>query len=183
MSKRIIKAAQAQMGSAHLEAETVGSLFKSFFKKLLQWVAMTRFPVGSRFRVNVERMRGVKIGKNVFLGGGNILDRAKPELITIEEGVSLAGGVYILTHSNPTEGIRKILGEAGTKIAPVHIKQHAWIAVNVVILPGVTIGENSIVAAGSVVTKDVPPYSIVGGSPAKVIRELPHIPADEQKEG
>jgi acetyltransferase-like isoleucine patch superfamily enzyme len=180
MKNKIIDLAQSQMGSAHLEAETTGALIKTFFKKLLQWVAMTRFPVGSRFRVNLERMRGVKIGKNVFLGGGNILDRAKPELITIEDGVSLAGGVYILTHSNPTAGIREILGEKATKIAPVHIKRHAWIAVNVVILPGVTIGENSIVAAGSVVTKDVPAYTIVGGSPAKFIRDLPHPENKEQ---
>ena len=172
MSKLFVKAAQNQLGTAHLEAKTTGALFKSFFRKLLQVFAMTRLPVGSRIRCTLERWRGVKVGKHVFLGGGNVLDRARPDLITIEDYVSLAGNVYILTHSNPTEPIREILGDEATKIAPVIIKRGAWIAVSVVILPGVTIGENSIVAAGAVVTKDVPPYSIVGGAPAKVIKDI-----------
>jgi len=58
-------------------------------------------------------------------------------------------------------------------LEPVHIKRGAWIALNVVILPGVTIGENAIVATGSVVMKDVEPYTLVGGSPAKFIKDIP----------
>ncbi len=163
--------AQKQMGSANLEIESRG-LFKSFLSKWLQVVAMTRFPVGSKFRCAIERLRGVKIGKHVFLGGGNILDRARPDLIIIEDFVSIAGGVYILTHSNPTTPLREILGPTSHKVAPVVIKRGAWIAVNVVILPGVTIGENSIIATGSVVMKDVPPMTIVGGVPAKEIKKI-----------
>src|SRR5688572_2664747 len=94
---KFLRAAQSQMGSAHLEADSPGGLLKSFIGKILQVFAMTRFPVGSRFRCSLERLRGVKIGKHVFLGGGNILDRARPDLITIDDYVSLAGGVYILT--------------------------------------------------------------------------------------
>jgi galactoside O-acetyltransferase len=56
---------------------------------------------------------------------------------------------------------------------PVTIESKAWIGFNVIILKGVTIGEGAIVGAGSVVTKDVPPYTIVGGNPARVIREIP----------
>ena len=133
---------------------------------------MTRFPIGVKNRCRLDRLRGVKIGENVFLGGGNVLDRVRPDLITIEDYVSLAGGVYILTHSNPTTPLREILGPRSHKIAPVHIKKGAWITLNVVILPGVTIGENSIVSTGSVVRKDVPPYTIVAGNPAKVIKTL-----------
>ena len=172
MGNIFLKAAQSQLGSAHLEAETIGQLIKSFFRKLIQPLAMTRLPIGSSNRCRLERLRGVKVGKNVFLGGGNILDRAKPELITIEDYVSLAGGVYILTHSNPTTPLREILGESSKVVKPVYIKRGAWIAINVVILPGVTIGENSIVATGSVVMKDVPPYTIVGGAPAKVLKTI-----------
>ena len=96
----------------------------------------------------------------------------RPDLITIEDSVSLAGNVTILTHSSPTEPLREILGESMTTIAPVTVKKGAWITINCVILPGVTVGENSIVASGSVVNKDVPSYSIVGGSPAKLIRKI-----------
>lgn len=172
MKNKLLDLAQSQMGSAHLEVESSRGLIKSFFGKWLQVIAMTRWPLGSKFRCAVERMRGVKIGKHVFLGGGNILDRARPDLITIEDYVSLAGGIYILTHSNPTEPLRQILGPTSKKVAPVTIKRGAWIAVNVVVLPGVTIGENAIVATGSVVMKDVPPLTIVGGVPAKIIKKI-----------
>jgi acetyltransferase-like isoleucine patch superfamily enzyme len=172
MKKAIMNMAQEQLGSANLEAKGLRGLIKSFLGKIIQWIAMTRFPIGAKNRCRLERLRGVKIGKHVFLGGGNVLDRVRPDLITIEDYVSLAGGVYILTHSNPTTPLRILLGEKYHVLAPVHINRGAWVAVNVVILPGVTIGENSIIAAGSVVTKNVPPYTIVGGSPAKVIKEI-----------
>lgn len=172
MRKKIIEKAQDQMGTANLEANNLSELFKSFFGKMIQWIAMTRFPIGSKNRCRLEKLRGVKIGKKVFLGGGNILDRVRPDLITIEDHVSISGGVNILTHSNPTAPLREILGESHHIIAPVHIKRGAWIAINVVILPGVTIGENSIVSAGSVVMKDVAPNTIVGVAPARFLKAI-----------
>jgi acetyltransferase-like isoleucine patch superfamily enzyme len=172
MKNKIIGFAQDQLGTAHLEATGTRSLIKSFFGKFIQWMAMTRFPVGAKARCFLERLRGVNIGKHVFMGGGTILDRVRPDLITIEDYVSLAGGITVLTHSNPTIPLRDILGPESHRIAPVHIKRGAWIAVNVVILPGVTIGECAIVSAGSVVSQDIPPYTVASGIPAKVIKEI-----------
>jgi len=167
-----MKSAQNQMGTAHLESKGVKNLIKSFFGKIIQYFAMTRLPVGTRIRCGLERLRGVKIGKNVFLSGGNELDRVRPDLIKIDDDVSISGGVTILTHSNPTLPLRNILGESYHKIAPVHIKKGAWIAVNVIILPGVTIGENSIVSANSVVMNDVPDHTIVGVLPARFMKKI-----------
>lgn len=164
--------AQRQLGTANLEAKGLRGLAKSFVGKILQWMAMTRFPIGSKIRCTLERWRGVHIGKNVFLGGGNVLDRVRPDLITIEDNVSVSGGVYILTHSNPPEPLRYILGPSSHVVAPVHIKKGAWIAINVVILPGVTIGENAIVSAGSVVVKDVADNTMVGVMPARFMKEI-----------
>jgi len=172
MKNYIMKKAQTQMGSANLEAKNLTGLIKSFIGKIIQCVAMTHLPVGGNLRCRLERLRGAKIGKNVFLAGGNILDRVRPDLITIEDYVSLAGGVYVLTHSNPTTPLREILGPASNKVAPVVIKRGAWVGINCVILPGVTIGENSIVAAGSVVSRDVTPYTVVGGVTAKEIKKI-----------
>lgn len=180
MKKYFTNLAQEQLGSAHLEAKGLGGLLKSFLGKILQWMAMTRFPIGGKMRCRLERWRGVNIGAHVFMGGGSVLDRVRPDLITIEDYVSLAGGIYILTHSNPTTPLREILGPGSNKVAPVHIKRGAWVAVNVVILPGVTIGENAIVSAGSVVTKDIPAYTIAAGAPAKVIREIDPRPWSEK---
>jgi len=57
-------------------------------------------------------------------------------------------------------------------VAPIHIKKNAWIGANATILPGVTIGKNAVVAAGSVVNKNVPDHTIVGGIPAKIIKNI-----------
>ncbi|MCX6278623.1 MAG: acyltransferase [Bacteroidetes bacterium] len=177
MTNIFLKVAQNQLGSANLEAQTTGKLLNSFFGKIIQWVAMTRFPVGSKMRCHLERWRGVKIGKRVFISGGNILDRTRPDLISIEDDVSLAGNVIILTHSSPTAPLREILGASLSVVYPVHIKRGARIAVNVVILPGVTIGECCIISSGSVVKNDIPGYTIASGSPAKVTHKLPFQPA------
>jgi len=94
------------------------------------------------------------------------LDHAYPEYIILEDDCGLAGYNYVLTHSNPRQHFANILDSF---VAKVVIKKGAWIAVGVIILPGVTVGEYSIVSAGSVVTKDVPPYTIVSGNPANVV--------------
>jgi len=114
----------------------------------------------------------VTIGEHVFMGMGCWLDSVRPDLITIEDYVSLAGRVVILTHSDPTQPIREIWSDQNQIFGPVIIRRGAWIAVNAIILPGITIGENSIVAAGSVVTKDIPSNVIAGGIPAKIIKGI-----------
>jgi len=84
--------------------------------------------------------------------------------IIIGNNVSLSMGVWIWTlEHDPQDPLYGIKG------GPVVIEDYAWISCRTVILPGVTIGEGAVVAAGSVVTKDVPPFAIVGGVPARVI--------------
>lgn len=123
----------------------------------------------SGVRVRLHRMRGVKIGKKVHIGPLVTIDDVYPNFVIIEDGVSIAGQNYILTHNKPLE-YHKHLSEAF--LAPVIIKKNAWIAIGVIILPGVTIGEGSIIASGSVVTKDVPPYTFYGGVPAKKLKDF-----------
>lgn len=123
----------------------------------------------SGIKVRLHRMRGVKIGKNVHIGPMVTIDDVYPNFVIIEDGVSIAGQNFILTHNKPLEYHKHI---SKAFLGPVIIKKNAWIAIGVIILPGVTIGEGSIVASGSVVTKDVPSNTLVGGIPAKVIKEF-----------
>jgi acetyltransferase-like isoleucine patch superfamily enzyme len=110
--------------------------------------------------------KNTKIGKNVFINFGcTLLDLGG---ITIEDKVMLAPGVKLLSESHPLspENRQSLIPK------PILIKQNAWIGANATILQGVTIGENAVVAAGSVVSKDVPDNTIVGGIPARVIKKL-----------
>lgn len=134
-----------------------------------QWQLLSKMVPYSGIRVKLHRWRGVKIGKGVHIGPMVTIDDVYPNFVVIEDGVSLAGQNFILTHNKPLE-FHKHLSEAF--LAPVIIKKNAWIAIGVIILPGVTVGEGAIVASGAVVTKDVPPFTMVAGVPAKVIREF-----------
>lgn len=106
----------------------------------------------------------LSIGKNTIIGNDAMFDARNG--ITIGTNVSLSMGVWIWTMEHDPQD-----PYYGAKGGPVVIEDYAWISCRVVILPGVTIGKGAVVAAGAVVTKDVPEYSIVGGVPAKVIGE------------
>lgn len=92
--------------------------------------------------------------------------------VTIGNHVNLAQGITVtaLNH-NFTEADKRI-DEQGVSTKPVVIEDDIWIGANAAIMPGVTVGRHSVVAAGAVVTKDVPPYSVVAGIPAKTIKKL-----------
>jgi acetyltransferase-like isoleucine patch superfamily enzyme len=173
VQEKILDWMDKQLGTAKLEERTTKSLIKGIFGRVFQFFAMY-IPMTPSLRVKLQRMRGVKIGNNVFIGIEVIIDPAFSELVVIENDVSLAGRNILMAHSDPTFPIRnEKLAE--TKIAPIKVEKGAWITVGAIILPGVTIGKNSIVAAGAVVTKDVPPYTLVGGVPAKIIKNLKEV--------
>ena len=114
----------------------------------------------------------VKFDKNVFINHSAILSASGG--IEFEDGVSVAPGVRIATINHDFNNRHTIY-----TYGKVTIKKNAWIGMNATICPGVTIGENAVIAAGAVVTKDVPDNAVVGGCPAKIIKELD---PNEQKE-
>ena len=92
--------------------------------------------------------------------------------VCIGNNVNLAQGITVTALNHNFEDPTRKIDEQGISTKPVVIGDDVWIGANAVILPGVTIGTHSIVAAGAVVTKDVPDYSLVAGVPAKVIKQL-----------
>ncbi|MCU1347116.1 MAG: lacA 2 [Acidobacteria bacterium] len=116
----------------------------------------------------VDDAARVAIGDFVFIGSGSEIDAA--DSICIGAHTLLAPGVFITDHThNAARGLR--LDEQGSHSAPVVIGSDVWLGARSVILHGVTIGDGAIIGAGAVVTRDVAPYSIVAGVPARVIGE------------
>ena len=116
------------------------------------------------FHTNFGRF--IRLGKNVFINHAcSFLDIGG---ITIEDDVQIGPNVSLVTENHPLDPAdRKTL-----LLKPIVVKRNAWIGAAATILPGVTIGENSVVAAGAVVNKDVPPNTVVAGVPAKIVRQL-----------
>ena len=105
---------------------------------------------------------GLSLGKNVTIMPEVIIDTRYPYLISIGNNCSLSNGVVILAHDATTF---KFTGY--TRLGKVDIKDNCYIGTNVIILPGVTIGPDVLIAAGSVVNKNIPPNSCVAGVPAR----------------
>jgi maltose O-acetyltransferase len=110
---------------------------------------------------------GMKIGKNCSIQPGVIIDYSHCWLIQIGDNVTIAPNAYLLAHDASTKKLCNY-----TRIGRVIIENDVFIGARSLIMPGVTIGKNSIIAAGSVVTKSFPANSIVAGNPAKIISTL-----------
>jgi maltose O-acetyltransferase len=183
---RVRKAARYAVGVA---AEELASFHPAIAVRTLPARAVPRFAV-SRLRTPLLRAAGWQIGPHTlvfavpcFYGGGPIQSRLTVgesviinagctfdlnAAITIGDRVAVGHEVLILTSSHEVGPSTWRAGSVFT--APVHIADGAWVGARSVILPGVTIGRGAIVAAGSVVTKDVPEDALAGGVPAVVRR-------------
>lgn len=145
-----------------------------FFEKIheeIHHAQLTLFHEFAMFVPNIQlkrafyRLRGTKIGKNVDIANFVFLEDCFPELITIRDNVDIGPNVIVVTHDSSK---RCILAKDTLEKAPVVIENNAYIGAGAIILPGVTIGEHSIVGAGAVVTQDIPPFCVALGMPAKV---------------
>lgn len=125
---------------------------------------------------NCQFYSGVRIeirnNGNLFIGNGTYINRNT--LIVVEEDVSIGRDCKIAWDVIIMDSDLHPLNSETVKHDPVTIEDNVWIGCRSIILKGITIGKGAIIAAGSVVTKDVPPYTIYGGSPARYLADVDH---------
>lgn len=114
--------------------------------------------------ITVVRGKSVKIGRNVVIMNNALMMAAGG--ITIDDDVMVAANAQLISNNHD------LYDHAVLTCKPVHLKRNCWIGAGATILPGVTVGENSVVAAGAVVTRDVEDNTVVGGNPARLIKRL-----------
>ncbi|KAK5144678.1 hypothetical protein LTR32_003438 [Rachicladosporium monterosium] len=121
--------------------------------------------------IHIDYGTNVKLGKNVFINFNcTIVDTC---LVTIGDRTLFAPNISLYSGTHPLDPeVRN--GTQGPELGgEIHIEEDCWLGGNVTVLPGVRIGKGSVVGAGSVVTKDVPPYTVVAGNPARKLRDVP----------
>jgi len=140
------------------------SLLRVYWQKRLHLWA--RRCVSPRLRLWLYRQMGVRIGRNVFVGLDTYLDCQFPELITIEDDVTISFRVTVVVHDDAKRLDRTEPGAGDGIVAPVRLRRGCYLGAGCLILPGVTVGERAVVGAGAVVTRDVEAETVVTGVPA-----------------
>lgn len=132
-------------------------------------------PISPRkLRPWILKKLGSNVGKNVFIGSNVWIDSGHADMITLEDHVHIAGECTLLCHQRNLSNyhIGDDYAKLGYRIEKIHLKKGCLIGQRTMVMPGVTIGEGAIVGACSLVTKDIPAWTIAIGQPAKVVRYL-----------
>lgn len=183
-SGRVYRIFREETEALHLKWRLAGGL-----------AAMIPSGTGLRARPRIYRLAGVSVGaRTVIAGSVHISGSGRPSQrlrigsdcfinegvwfnlgddVTIEDGVAIGMECLVLTVTHELSGPSSRAGSTTTK--PVSIQRGAWLGARVTLLPGVTVGFGSVIAAGSVVTTSIPPNVLAGGVPARVIRDLPGV--------
>ncbi len=127
-----------------------------------------------KLRPQILRKLGAKVGKDVFIGEYVRPDLNHCNLITIEDGVHIAADVRLLCHKKDLSNycVGDVYGQQPYKYGEIRLCKNCAIGTGTLVMPGVTVGEGAIVGAGSLVTKDIPAWSVALGRPAKVVKEF-----------
>lgn len=142
---------------------------------LMESFIMTPISV-RKWRPWLVRRMGAHVGKNVAIGDHVRIDSGHADMIYIEDYVQLTGGCRVLAHKRDLTDyhVGDNAADFGYKVEPVRLCKGCQIGMESMIMPGVTVGEGAIVGAGSLISKDIPAWTIAVGRPAKVVKEVPY---------
>lgn len=160
---------------------TLWGVFRKFFSNIrlrllcnmMDWAIFE--PIAPRmFRPFLMRRMGCKVGKGCFIGDNVRIDSGHADMITLEDNVSIAGGSRLLCHQRDFRNycVGDDYMKLGYIIEPIVLKKGCLIGMESIVLPGITVGEGAIVGAGSLVSKDIPAWTIATGRPAKVVKNI-----------
>ncbi len=154
---------------------------KKWFWFIANWSRKSEILTLFISRPKVWRLTGAKVGKNVSITLGAYYDVGNAHLINIEDNVGISNFSILICHKRDMTKYFKgdqIL-DTPFILAPIHLKKGSYIGMGAMVMPGVTVGEGAIVGARSLVTKDVPPWTIVAGVPAKIVGEVKERPLNQ----
>ncbi len=150
-----------------------GNIYLKMLGNMMDWALLEPF-APRKLRPCLMRKMGCHVGNGCFVGDHVRVDAAHADMITLEDGVSVAGGVRLLCHQRDFSDY--FVGDDYNKLAyvikPILLKKGCLIGMESFVMPGVTVGEGAIVGAGSLVTKDIPAWTVATGRPAKVVKEI-----------
>ena len=157
-------------------------VFRQFFhnihqkqlQNMMDWAILEPF-APRKMRPALMRRMGCKVGRGCFIGDHVMIDQGHADMITLEDSVSIASGTRLLCHQRDFTHyyVGSDYMKLGYIVKPIVLKKGCLVGMESFVMPGVTIGEGAIVGAGSLVTKDIPAWTIATGRPAKVVKEIP----------
>lgn len=182
MIKELLNKRKFDIYSDRLGPDCPFTHWRLYFKKTMQLLCKQKFkhfPDSAEFRPGAYAIACSKIylGNNVIIRPNTMIFADPREgdagSVIIENNVMLGSGVHIYVGNHRFDlANENIIDQGHSPAQTVVLKEGCWLGANVVVLPGVTIGKNSVVGAGSIVTKSVPDRVVVAGNPAKVIKNL-----------
>lgn len=149
------------------------NMYHALLLSMMNWVIFE--PINPRMlRPFLLRRLGCKVGKGVFVGDHVVVDLNHANLITLDDYAHVTGGCRLLCHQRDLRGYR--VGDNAAKLkyktGEIHIGKGCMIGMETMIMPGVSIGDGAIVGAYSLVTKNIPAWTIATGRPAKVVKQI-----------
>jgi acetyltransferase-like isoleucine patch superfamily enzyme len=158
-----------------------GNIRLKFLEGMMDWAILE--PIEPRkLRPIIMRRMGCKVGKGCFIGDYVRVDTSHTDMITVEDNVSIASGSRLLCHQRDFSDfcVGDDYMKLGYVVKPIVLKKGCLVGMESFVMPGVTIGEGAIVGAGSLVTKDIPEWTIAAGRPAKVLKQIPKREGNEK---
>ena len=159
-------------------SKVIGKFFRNIKLKMLEKMldsALLEPFEPRKLRAYFIRKMGCHVGKDVFFGDYVRMDTSYADMIYIGDYTHVTSGCRLLCHQRDLSNyyVGDNAAECGYRLGEIHIGKGVMVGMETMIMPGVTIGDGAIIGARSMVTKDIPPYCIAVGSPAKVIKQIP----------